>query len=484
MRISKGFIKSSLIYTLAGMLPTASAVLLLPFYQDTRYLSVELYGAFSLYLTVSLLVQILTAYSFDSSLYVHYHEFKNDKAKLGAFVSSAFMLMLTIGGGVGLILFLAGDLAFAYFFKEINITFFPYGALAVATGIFQALFKVYNNFLQSREKASLFLGANLTSFLLIATLTIVGLRYFPHTLWGPVGGRMVALFLCAFWVMIRVLSEFGIHFNLTLLKSSFQFNLFTFIYQIEQWIINYFDRFIMLIYVTLADVGVYDFTLKCLVIIELLMNGLYSAFLPKVLSTLVEQKDNSTSSIINRYYHGYTAFTMILVCGVLIFFPVMFDWFNIQPEYRDALRYAPGLAALYIFKALRVYFALPYTALKYSKPLPGMYAVIIGVKFALMWALLDRYQVQGVIIASTASAVVDIVLLEWVIRSKFSFQFNKFKLLIMPLLLWLVIIIGELTLANDYPFFARVGYMVVCLILLYWAYRKEIKVLDFRKLIR
>src|SRR5688572_18308072 len=139
MRISKGFLKTSAIYTLAGMLPMASAFLLLPFYLNPEYSSSTDYGALSIYLSFSLLIQILTTYSFDTSLYVHYHEFKHDSRKLAAFVSSAFVLMLMIGAGVAVILLLIGDIAFSRFMSDKTISFFPFGILAAFSGIFQAL---------------------------------------------------------------------------------------------------------------------------------------------------------------------------------------------------------------------------------------------------------------------------------------------------------------------------------------------------------
>src|SRR5688500_9954964 len=102
IRISKDFLKSSVIYTVAGSLPMVSAVLLLPFY--SAYLSTSDFGALSIYLAFSLLIQYITTYSFDISLYIHFHEFKNEPKKLSSFVSSAFLLMLMIGGGVATVL--------------------------------------------------------------------------------------------------------------------------------------------------------------------------------------------------------------------------------------------------------------------------------------------------------------------------------------------------------------------------------------------
>ena len=146
----------------------ASAIILLPFYSK---LPVSIFGALAIYFSFSLLVQIIVTYSFDSSLYINFHEFKNDPKKLSSFISSAFLFILLISTVTGLILAFIGDWVFAHVFSKEEILFFPFGTLSVATGIFQALLKVNNSLLQTQEKPILFLWANLLSFSLIASLT-------------------------------------------------------------------------------------------------------------------------------------------------------------------------------------------------------------------------------------------------------------------------------------------------------------------------
>lgn len=127
----------------------ASAVVLLPFY--VAYLSTELFGALAIYLALSMLMQIVVTFSFDTSLYIHYHDFKADKEKLAGFISSCFSFMLLLGVGVAGIAALAGEFVFVNLFTSQGLTFFPYGMLSVITGAFQALFKVNTSLLQSRE---------------------------------------------------------------------------------------------------------------------------------------------------------------------------------------------------------------------------------------------------------------------------------------------------------------------------------------------
>jgi O-antigen/teichoic acid export membrane protein len=149
----------------------ASAVILLPFYvQD---LSLALFGKLSIYLAFSLLIQIIVTYSFDSSIYIHFHEYKRLPQKLNEFVSSAFLLMILIGIGVGFILAITGELLFEHVIPQSNISFYPYGIASVVTGIFQAIFKVHSSLLQTRERPVLFFWLNLGLFFLIAFLTIL-----------------------------------------------------------------------------------------------------------------------------------------------------------------------------------------------------------------------------------------------------------------------------------------------------------------------
>lgn len=220
--ISRKFIKSSLIYTIAGALPMASAIILLPFYIDQ--LSIDQYSELAIDLAFSLLVQVLVTYSFDSSLYIHYHEFKHDRKKLSVFVSSSFVFMLLIGLGVGLILTVTGDFLFSLVLKDSASAFFPFGFAAIGIGIFQALFRVYSNLNQTQEKPEVYLVTNILMFSLIALFTVVGLFIFPSSLIGPVHGRLLASAIVGGIALYKIFREFGFNFDFQWLRKSFNFN--------------------------------------------------------------------------------------------------------------------------------------------------------------------------------------------------------------------------------------------------------------------
>jgi O-antigen/teichoic acid export membrane protein len=482
VRISKNFIKSSLTYTLAGALPMASAIILLPFY--IGYLSTTDFGALSVYLAFALFIQILTTFSFDTSVYIHFHEFKSDKPKLASFVSSAFVLMCAIGLVVGFIFIFSGDFIFGSIFSDKTIAFYPYGLLTAGTGICQAIFKVHGSLLQSRERPEVFFWSNIFLFALIVVFTIAGLTLFPGTLVGPIGGRLLANLIGGAWALGRIFREFGFHLNFAGLKDSFSFNFYTFIYQLLQWVVNYFDRIIMVFYLTLSEVGVYDFAMKCLLIIEFVLNGLHNTFYPKVVSAVMAQEVKASSLEINRYYHGFISVIMLLICVCVLTFPWLVETFVNKADYQSSTQYMPYIATIYVFRCIRLYFAAPYGILKYTKPLPMISAIAAIVKIGMTVLLITKFSIYGVIIASLLSAIVEILLLRFNIQGKFRFSYNYFKIIIAPITLIAIIMILEPFLGNVAPFILHLFYTLCCTILLAWVYRNEIRLLNPFKLIR
>lgn len=473
--ISKDFIKNSVIYTFAGMLPMASAVILLPFYLN--YLALEQYGQLAFFLAFSMLAQVITTYSFDSSLYIYYHDYKNDSQRLSVLISSAYVFVGLLGLGLLIVLALTGAFVFEVVSGGKGLEFFPYGFLSALTAVFQAFFKVHNSLLQTREKPYTFFWANLISFSLIALFTIGGLILFPGELIGPIGGRAFAAFIAGTWVLVRIFSAYGFHFDFSFLKTTFRINNSSFIYQLQQWFINYFDRIVITLYLTMEDVGSYDFVWKCLLVIDLIIGGLYNSFYPKVISTLAAQEKKQSTTGINRYYHGLTAAIILMVSAAILGFPLLQHLGLIKQDYQEALKYIPYMGVIYLVRGIRYYFALPYGALKYTKPLPMIYLMISVVKIGLMLLFIRQYELLAVIGASLVSSVAEVIFLYHRIRNKFQFRFNAFKMVGAPLLLGAMILALEETFTINKDVL-HAGYLVFSVIILLWLYRNELKLLS------
>lgn len=486
MRISKGFIKSSLTYTVAGALPLASGFILLPFY--ILYLPTEVLGTLAICTSISALVQIVASYSFDTSIYIHYHELKHDREKLSAFISGSFIFILALGGVTLLLSFIAGHLLFSEIYPDSTLAFYPYGLMAVAVGVLQAIFKVHANFLQTREKHETFFWANVVFFVVIMSATIVGLKAFPETLVGPMGARLLAGSGAAVWVLFRVFREFGFHVKSPWRDTSFSFNVYTFIYQMQQWVINSSHPLIIAAFMPhggMAAVGIFDLAMKCMAPLELLLNGLNATINPKIIQLLVKQPEPKTSTPdINRYFYGLVAVMLIATCGAVFLFPFPIDWFLAGTRYQQALIYLPYVGVIFVAKAVRLYFVVPFTTLKKMRTLMTLNFVVAVLKVIVMILLIQQFGIYGVIMATILVFAFELILLWKYLEEYYQMKFNFFKLIGVPYLMIFAILTTEWTLPADLAIFARAGYCAVTFMLLIVAYRKEIRMLNLFKMIR
>ena len=104
-------------------------------------------------------------------------------------------------------------------------------------------------------------------------------------------------------------------------------------------------------------------------------------------------------------------------------------------------------------------------------------------KAALSWWLIKVFGIYGAIAATLVASALEVILL-WVwMKDKFDYNFNPLKLIIGPLVLMCAVITVEPLLQYSYGWQAHIGYALLTSLLLVWLYRKEIVLLDIRKII-
>ncbi|HEV8511831.1 MAG TPA: polysaccharide biosynthesis C-terminal domain-containing protein, partial [Cyclobacteriaceae bacterium] len=285
--------------------------------------------------------------------------------------------------------------------------------------------------------------------------------------------------------LVVVFKQFGFQFDFQFLKSTFSFNHPSLIYQIMQWFNSTYDRVLMLtLNLPLLQIGIYDFASKCLQAIEFVLVGFYNSFFPKVLGITALQVEKKSTVEINRYYNGFTAVAILLVTLCILGFPIVINLFVKKQGYLDALHWIPFIAVTYLLRSMRFYVAMPYAALKYSKPLPFFYAFIVAIKIASMFILIPMYGIMGLIIATWIGYCVEVVILYFGVRKKFEIRFNAFKLIVAPVSMALVIVILEPLMASKFELLTHLSYVIIAVMVLAWAYRNELKIFNWASFFR
>ncbi|MBI3502612.1 MAG: polysaccharide biosynthesis C-terminal domain-containing protein [Bacteroidetes bacterium] len=472
--ISKKFLASSFIYTFIGALPLASSIILLPFY--TNLLSISQFGELALYIGFTFLIQVVVNFGLDTSIGVHYFEYRENKKELSEYIGTVVALLLLIGIFFTAVSLLAGNLAFEKVFAGSEISFFPFGFMSVLTAIFNSFFKTYSNLLITQQRPKLFFWVNFFNFILTIGISLAGLYLYPHSLIGPMWGRLlsgVGIFLLAFYFFA---SEFGIHFKIDLLKGMWSFCFPVAAYFILMWIVSYIDRYIINDYLTTSDVGIYDFAMKCTLGIDFLQMGLSNAIQPKIFSIWKEKNISESTVEVNRYFNAFTAITVLLIPATVFIMPVVVPLLVYKPQYYDAFNYLPLLALGFVFRGLFNMYLAPVYFFKKTKVLTKVFFLSSVIQVALMILFIKQWGVWGVVWAGLLTKPVQVFFLWLESRKIFQFRFNKTKLLLLPVIFSMLVILADRFIPFNYILLVSAGEIILVGIFVLLIYRNELKI--------
>lgn len=470
--ISKKFIKSSLIYSVIGSLPLASAMILLLFYANL--LSKELIGIFALYVAFTFLVQTLVGFALDVHVSFFYVENKANTVYLREYIGTIVGSLLLLGLLYLLIFFIFGNLIFVSFFQE---NFYPYGLMCVFTGIFNCIFKTYTSLLVYQQRPEKFFWYNIINFVLTIVLSVAFLFMYPNTLMGPMWGRLlsgVGIFVIAIYAFSK---EFGIQFKTKYLKPIIYFCFPVFVYYILTWILANIDRFIINGFLTKSDIAIYDIALKSTLLIEYFQMGIVNSFYPKIFKIWNEEKLTKLTPEVNRYFNGFTAVTLLVIPVFVVVVPIIVPQIITQNDYSGMFPFLSLLSLGFVTRSLFGMFSAPIYYLKKTKLLPRIFLYSAICQVILSIALIKYFGLWGAVWAGFIVKLLQVFFLYVETRKIFTYSFNKVKQIFLPLGYVIIIIISEVIMVEKYRFLIHISQMIFIGILVFWVYRREITLL-------
>jgi O-antigen/teichoic acid export membrane protein len=473
--ISKKFISSSFIYSVIGSLPLASSFILLPFY--TNLLSTNDYGLLALYISIALLVQVISNLALDTTIGVHYFEFKDAPEKLKKFIGTIAGVLLV--SAVVFILFslVGGKLLFSKLFPENDLKFYPYGFLSILTGIFNSFFKTYTNLLINQERPTRYFWSNIITFILTICLSLAGLYYFPNSLIGPIWGRFLSSLIIFMVSLYFFKTEFEISLNLSLLRGLLSFCLPVFAFFIITWIISSLDRFIIKAFMQSSDVGIYDFIVKCTLIIDFVLNGLSSAVTPKIFNILKNKKITSSTTEMNHYFNGFTFITLLLVPFIVVIIPLVIPVIVKKHDYYAGFQYVSLLGLGFLARSLYLMYIIPlyYFKQTISLPIALLGSAIIQISLSVLG--IKEFGIIGAVWANFLSRPLQALFLYFAARRVFIFRFNLFKQLYLPIFYVVITIISYFIFREEHLIQVYGIQMIIVYIAIAFVFRKELPTL-------
>ena len=478
--ISTKFLKSSLIYSVVGALPYASGIILIPFF--TQFLSPTDFGVNALYFSIMYFIQILSIFGIDTYIGIYYFDYKDNKEKLKENIGTVILSLFILGAFLLIVLSVFGTEIFKVIFDNKYLTFFPWGFVTVLTAIFNGFLKTYSSLLINQQRPVRFFQINIINFILVISVSLIFLYLYPFTLNGPMFGRLIPAAFSFCIVIYYMISEFGFRYNKEMTSKIVSFCTPFVIYGLLLWSVSYIDRFIINHY--LVDpmyVGIFDFTVKCTLLIDLFQQGLANAVSPKIYTIWKEQNLRESTMEVNRYYNGLTAASLLAIPLLSLFFPVLIPFIVKNEIYYQSFAFLGILSIGFSFRGLISMFLSPIFFFKHTKVLPKIFFFIAVIQIIVSIIFIKYFGLIGAVWANFVTKIIQVLFLYMESKKIFHFRFNYIKQIYLPVLCTLIVLISETFVPSEYSFYNRMFQLLIIYIIVFAVYRNDIKLLPFFK---
>lgn len=411
-------LRNSSIYLLTSLIPSAVGLLLMPFYLS--YITLEEFGYFSVLLMINTFLTIFATMQLHSSIVKFFLEYKDDEFKQKQYLTSLLVVSVFIS-----IVFLS---FIYYFLDEIKVLFelqklsnelVLLGLLIAFINGFKVFYESINRILQHAKDV---LVSNI-----LATIVLVGcsysfLKYYDMNLYGIVLATFISSVVALVYYMIINKKHFVLSVNFKLIKEPTKFAIGLIPHTLSKNIYVLADRFILIKFVSMSDVGIYAIIDKVANMLKLMTSNFGKAFTPFFMtnnSNAVSMNLSQMILITNYIFLGF-------LLGLTLFSKVILDFIQDGLEIYAYLTVV--LSTAFIFKNLEMYltnFLLDNKQTKYISII-SFSAAILNIVLNLIF--IPIYGIVAATITTTISYFIGFMVAYYYVDRKFQyFEFPFLK---------------------------------------------------------
>ncbi|MEN0004764.1 MAG: hypothetical protein AAF798_11490 [Bacteroidota bacterium] len=403
-------LSATLVFTLLNFLQPAVNVFLLPLY--LQVLPAEEYAIYTFMNNLSSLIIIIGALRVSAAVITYYFDFSYNRQQLDAFMSTvtSFSLLAALSFfGASLLL---GPFLFDWLFKDESLQFFPYGILAIGSGLLYVVFSPYLLFVKNEKRVGHFA---LLQVLLVALTVglqvwlILGLRQgaFGALLAKLIAHSVLAVVILALvrkWLVLRWPSPA----HWLYLRKALYFSIPLLPFLIINWLNVFGDRFFVERYFDLTTLGTYGVLMTIAGMIPMALDAVINGIRPFLFDYFSKGIPQHQSAI-DQLFQLYFAVMALAISGIILV-GTNIGLITNNPDYLAIIPYLPVAALLY---ASRAYIFLFNQQLMYSKQtaLISTLSIVLLILLALaFFTLIPRFGIWGALAANGGVSAVVAVL--------------------------------------------------------------------------
>jgi len=287
----------TLIYGVSGAISALIGLILVPVL--TRVFGPTEYGVIDLTLAIISFLSAILMMGFDSAVALHFYQAK-DSLEKKKIISTGFYFLLTTSLIVIIGLSFFTKSFSSPIFKEINYSSILFIGLPIT--FFTLLYIFFSNLIKVHLQPKRFLYLTATRIILIIGLVLFFILQTNLGMIGVFYGYLIANIFASSLGFILTFSDYILSFSQTLLKSLLKFGLPLILAAISGWILHLADRFFLVNFTSLKEVGFYAVGVKISQILFLVIGGFQLAWGPFAFSIYKEKEANQTFAKTLTYF--------------------------------------------------------------------------------------------------------------------------------------------------------------------------------------
>jgi len=406
----KGLVKDVIIYGIAGGLSKSLMILLLPIF--TRYFTPEEYGIVDIVTSVLMFLSIMSMLQMESAIGRYFYEVEDEKENRINISTAFWTVIMSTTVIVVLLLSVNTSLSSTLFGSEdYGELFVVAAAILPASNIYAFLTSVMRYVkkpilygLFSLIQITLTLGSSI-AYVVVMDVGVVGVFYGQLTGFGV--AALVMFLYCLHTGII------GMFWKKKVVVRYFQFSLPIVPGMVASWANIYLNRFIMLSYLSLAEIGFFTVAFRIACLFRILEDAGKMAWGPFLYQSL--EQENHKEVIKTVFNFAVTGvFTLVIILA--LFSNELFHLFASE-EYDEGIYILPILfLALAINSLVQIVLIGPVITKKTHYNSIIIF-VSLAVNIGLLLILVPKYGLSGVPISLLCSSFT-LFILSWIITEK------------------------------------------------------------------
>lgn len=344
----KSLIKGTALYSVALFAQRIAGVALLPV--NTHFLSPGDYGVLDLLEQISVVVGVLIGLNISAALGYFYEKAETSGARsvlTGTILIGATFIGAVAGVAGALFAVPIGKIVFGTTLYH-GYLLFVFASLPVS-----ALLEALLSWLRVTDRPGIYAWASLMRVGVTIVMTITLVAFYRLRIIGVLTSSVVAIVIPTLFLGYYCLRRIRLNFNREVFINAFRFSFPIGLGTMAMFIINFGDRFVLLHYRNITEVGIYAVAYKIGMMMSLIHGSFHTYWYSQIYA--VARRDDADYVIARIFTYMMLALSFALVALIVISRPAV-AILATRPGFEGAAVIAPVIALAYYTRAIGDFF--------------------------------------------------------------------------------------------------------------------------------